>query len=215
MKVITNIFILFLIWLICSADGCNDNVHFAEMRSQQQIETTRDSLKQVFEADSPGENLLQAYEATAKQKLTDFADYIKIASDSSINMTFRIQAGEMAGKLFNNRGADITCWNKVYPVGRTKSIDSLLNNCLANRMDFYIIPSQLKINSSLKRIDDSLYQGKLSFYPRQINFMKKEIPEKADKMLIAEFYVIKRAKHFGNEELSIWNVCLGDIKTTL
>ena len=215
MKRISNIFSFLLIWLLCSADGCNDGATMAEGSEERQISTMKDSVRAVFEAETPGDNLLKAYEETAKQKLIDFADYLKIVSDSSVNNVFRAQAAEMARKIFISGSADITYWNRYSSASGRITVDSLLGNSLSNMMTSYIQPVQVIIQKSLKMENDTVYEGNLSFYPQRNFFIKNDSSEAGNEMLVIDIYTFRKLKPFGKEILSVWEVCLGDIKTAV
>jgi len=211
MKWITNILSFLIIWFLCSSDGCNDSTTTAERMEERQISTMKDSVRAVFEVETPGYNLLRAYEETAKQKLIDFADYLKIASDSSMNNVFRTQAAEMAGKIFISGSADITYWaNSSASVKIT--VDSLLGNSLSNRITSYIQPVQINIQKSLKMKNDTVFEGNLSFHPLRNLFIKDDSLKTKNEMLVIDIYVVRKLKPFGKEILSVWEVCLGDIK---
>jgi hypothetical protein len=215
MKWISNIFSFLLIWLLCSADGCNDGTYVAERREEKQISTLKDSVSAVFEAGTPGDNLLKAYEETAKQKLIDFADYLKIASDSSVNNIFRAQAAEMAGKIFVSGSSDITYWNKHSSASGRIRVDSLLKNSLLNTMTSFIQPVQIIIQQSLKMKNDTVYEGKLSFHPQRNLFSKNDSSEPGNDILLIDIYAVRKLKSFGTKTLSIWEVCLGDINIVI
>jgi hypothetical protein len=215
MKWISNIFSFLLIWLICNANGCNDGENIAERREESQISIMKDSVRAVFEAGTPGDNLLKAYEETAKQRLIDFADYLKIVSDSSVNNVFRAQAAEMARKIFISGSTDITDWNRYTSASGRITVDSLLSNSLSNRIATYIQPVQISIQKSLKIKNDTLYEGNLSFYPQRNFFEKNDFSETGKEMLVIDIYAVRKLKSFGKENLSLWEVCLGDIKIAL
>lgn len=202
---------LLLIWLICSADGCNENASMMERIEENQIASIKDTIRDVFETGFPDEQLLRAYEESAKQRLADFADYLKISSDSSVDIIFRKQAAEMAGRLFKSTSADVTLWERSPESGKM-SIDSLLKVSLGGRFNSYLIPVQKGIYESLKMKNDSVYRGSISFYPQRNFFIKNDSPETGKNPLIIEVYALKKVKHFGKESLTVWEVLLGDIR---
>jgi hypothetical protein len=212
MKWFGNIFFLLLIWFICSAKGCNENAINSELMAERRISAEKDSIRQVFEVANPGEKLLTAYGETAIQKLIDFADYLKIASDSSNDKAFRLKATEMAGKLFLSQRSSVSEWSKLYPQQGIKTTDSLFMKCLANQMSLWIQPVQIVVNKSLTLKNDSVYEGDLSFYPQLLTFEKQNLPVKISELLAVDFYALKKVKHFGKESLTVWEVRLGDIK---
>jgi hypothetical protein len=206
------IFSISLIWLICSADGCDDGATMAERSEERQIASMKDSIREVFEVISPDDRLLRAYEATAKQKLIDFSDYIKIASDTSVNIVFRTQAAEMAGKLFKSGSTVVEKWNNGNAGHGVETVDSLLGKSIAIRINSYIQPVQITVQNPLKMKNDSVYQGNLAFYPQRNFFVKNDSPLASNELLIIDVYAVKKVKHFGKESLSVWEVFLGDLK---
>lgn len=213
MKRTINILILIIIYLVCCARSCTDDGNTQELREEKLLTSSIDSVKKAFEVFSPGDQLLRTYERTAKQKLNDFADYLKIASDSSIDKTFRQQAAKMAGKLFISRGVEISNWNKVHAGTDLKTIEQLLGKSVSHGISYWIKPCQIKVNKSFTMKNDTTYTGSLSFYQQLISYDNQSTPENITGMLVIDIYAIKRVKSFGKENFSIWEVYLGDIKT--
>jgi hypothetical protein len=212
MRRVVYIFILTLIYLMCSSKGCTDDGNLNEIREDKIIVASKDSILHAFEFDTPGYKLLRAYEATAIQKLTDFADYLKISSDSSLNKTFRIQASEMAGRLFISLDADTHNWNKIHPEPEPKPLTELLKKSLLNKNIGWIRPAQIKIETPLTLKNDSTCSGTLSFYQQYIPFDSAKPLETGSGMCIIDIYALKKLKSFGKESLTIWEVYLGNIR---
>ena len=213
MKWIGNITALIVIFLFCSADGCTENSNMAEVIAEKRIMESKDSIRHAFEVNLPDTRSLSAYEETVKQKLLDFADHLKIASDSSLDMAFRQKAAEMSRKLFLSEGADIAAWNKAYNQDDIESVKQLNDRSLASGMSFWIKPNMISIKKPLTIENDTLFIGCLSFSQLRISYDQGSSPEIISGMLNADIYLIKRVKYFGAESLSIWEVFLGDIKT--
>lgn len=211
MRWVNYILSLLIVWLVCSADGCNENAGMMERIEENQIASIKDTIRDVFEAGFPDDHLLRAYEESAKHRLADFADYLKISSDSSVDIVFRKHAAEMAGKLFKSASADVSLWDSSPQSGRI-SIDSLIKTSLAGCINSFIIPVETIINSPLKMKNDSVYQGSISFYPQRNQYTKNDSPETGKSPLVIEVYALKKVKHFGKESLTVWEVFLGDIK---
>jgi hypothetical protein len=211
MKWITNIFILILIYLICSARSCNEDGNMKELNEEKLLSASKDSIKKVFEVDSPTDQLLVAYEATAKQKLTDFADYLKITSDSSMDIRFRQQAVEMAVNLFVSREIDTRNWSKAYPEPNLYNLEQLLERSLSQGMSCWFKPLQINVKAPLTLENDSTFTGALSFCQQCLPFDKPNLPGSISSMLVIDIYALKKVKSFGKEHLRIWEVYLGDI----
>ncbi|TAL72191.1 MAG: hypothetical protein EPN88_05105 [Bacteroidetes bacterium] len=211
MKQITRILILIIIYFVCGARSCTDESNMKELREEKLLAASIDSVKKAFEVYSPADQLLRTYEGTAKLKLNDFADYLKIASDSSIDIIFRQQAAEMAGNLFISGKAVTQNWGN-YSESNTKTLDKLLEKSLAGGMPFWTKPGKINIYKPLFRENDSIYIGSLSFCQNCIPFDTSRSLEISLKALLIDIYAIKKLKSFGKENLSIWEVYLGDIE---
>lgn len=211
MKWIGNIFILTLIWIICGARSCSNESNIKEPQEKKLLSASKDSIKQAFEVDSPNDQLLKAYEATGMQKLTDFADYLKIACDSSLDIKFRQQAAEMAAKLFVPGEIDTRNWSKVFHEYNLNTLDRLLIESMKKGLPCRVQPDQVKVIRPLIRKNDSTFKGRLSFDYECIPFGKPIRTENLSGRLEIDIYALKKVKSFGQEQLRVWNVYLGNI----
>ena len=134
-----------------------------QQRSKVLLSASKDSIKQVSEIDSPSDQNLKGYETTAILKLHDFADYLKIASDSSMDLTFRKQAAEMAAKLFIPGEIDTRNWSKIYNEQDLNTLDKLLEKSLKQGRSCWIQPDQINVLKPLTQKNDSTFKGRLSF----------------------------------------------------
>jgi len=210
MKRIINIFLLALIWILCGAPNCNDGGSARERYEKNLVEKSMDSLKKAFEFDIPDARQLKAYEETACQKLADFADYLKIASDSTKDMVFRKQAAEMAGKLFISRDIDTRNWSKAYHVIDLNTLEQLLAKSLSQGMSCWLQPVQIVVSPPLKQENDSTFKGKLSFYQQIMPYTNLDQRVANPGKLEIDFYALRKVKPFGETKLKVWEVYLGD-----
>ncbi len=176
------------------------------------LAASRDSIRKVFEVYHPDEDLLRAYEETARQKLSDFADYLKIISDTSLNIIFREHAAEMANRLFENVDADIRHWAETYSENDISTLKELLAKSLSEGLTFWIQPEQINVAEPLTARNDSTYSGKLSFYQKCIPFDVRKPTQPILPMKSINIHVIKKIKSFGDESLIVWEVYLGNFK---
>jgi len=211
MKRKNHLFVLLLIYLICSAKSCTDDENAAKLNEKQLISAAKDSIKQVIQVDFPSDQLLRAYEATAKQKLTDFADYLNIASDTSMDAGFRQQASKMAGKLFISREVGLGKWGRSYSGTNIHTLDQLLKECLSGGLPSQFRPDKMEIETLMKQVNDSTFRGNLSFYPASDNSVKMNISSASSSRMVMDIYALKKVKSFGKEKVAVWNVFLGDI----
>jgi hypothetical protein len=211
MKWIGNIFILTLIWIVCGARSCNENDNLKEQREKNLLSASRDSIKQLSEIDSPTDPNIKGFETTAILKLQDFADYLKIVSDSSMDLTFRKQASEMTERLFIPGENDTRNLSKVYQRQDLTTFNKLLENLLEKGSSYWIQPDQIKVLKPLIKENDSSFKGRLSFNYNTIPFGKPNIAQGKSGKLKIDISVIKKTKAFGKEQFRIWEVYLGDI----
>ena len=91
---------LLFAFILFSAKRCDDDGEENRRLEEAEMKEVIDSVRNEFKADYLREESLFAYEQKAKQKLRDFADYMNIAHDSSLDSAFRTQAEIMTYDLF-------------------------------------------------------------------------------------------------------------------
>jgi hypothetical protein len=174
------------------------------------LAASKDSIRKVFEVDHPEEDLLGAYEETARQKLSDFADYLKIVSDTTMNIKFREQAAEMVKRLFVNGGTRVGVWAKAYSYNDISTLDELTSKGLSKGFHLWIQPENIKVDAPLAARNDSICTGRLSFYQNCLPFDSLKSPSKNSQMVSVDIFIIKRIKSFGDEKLNVWELYLGN-----
>jgi len=210
MKRVSNILILILIYFICGSRTCSEESSMKEVNEENSLIASKDSIRKAFEVDPLSNDLLRGYEETAKQKLSDYADYMKIVSDVSLDMTFRHQAGEMVKRLFVSGDIDTRNWNKQYSQTEPSSLNELLEKSLLQGIPNWVQPEQISVLKPLTAGNDSTYTGKLSFYQKFIPFDIQKSQVTVSEMSGVDIYVIKKVKSFGSESLIMWEVNLGN-----
>jgi hypothetical protein len=211
MNRISSILILIMIWLACSSRTCTEDRNMNDKTDADALSASKDSIRKAFEVDRPGDDLIRAYEVAAKQKLSDFADYLKIVSDTSLNQKFREQAAEMVKRLFVNGDTDVRNWATVYSENNISTLNELLAKGLSKGFSLWIQPDMINLEAPLTARDDSTYTGRLSFYQRCLPFDIRKSASQLSKMASIEIYVIRKVKSFGNESLNVWEVYLGSM----
>ncbi len=204
------IFLIIAVLLVIGAPSCGDE-QADKNREESILRASRDSIRDVFETDYLTETTLMAYEAVAKQKLSDFTDYFKIMTEPSLDMSFRIKASEMIKSIFLSDHSNV----QIISINEsTKKLDVLtLINCgLENKLSTSSFTfDSIRIHEPLHRISDDTYSGSLGFAQ---NFTDSVQPEQIIKSecRIADIFVLKEEKDFGSDTLKIWTVRLGEIR---
>lgn len=183
-----------------------------EQNEQKRLEILKEDVRNAFEADSVSDEFVRAYEETARQKLIDFADYMKITSDTSLDKNFRQQAGIMASRLFISGSVNIAGWSRIYSIPGLSTPDQLREKILSLGMIYWVQPFQIEINKPLTRLNDSVMAGSLSFYQSKIPFNNQLPADTNNKVLLIDIYNVKKVKIFDKEQLRIWEVLLGDVE---
>jgi hypothetical protein len=205
------ILILIMMWLLCSSRTCTEDRNLSAVNESKAMSATKDSIRMAFAAGHPDEDLLRAYEETARLKLTDFADYLKIVSDTSLNIKFREQAAEMVRRLFVNGDTKVRNWAKAYSENDIPTLNELLAKGLSKGFTLWIQPEQVHVSAPLAVRDDSTYTGRLSCNQKCMFFNVMKSPSPISQITYIDFYLIKRVKSFGDESMIVWDVYLGNI----
>jgi hypothetical protein len=203
--------ILMLIWFFSGARSCTDDGNIRLQNEEQLLSESRDSIRQAFEVETPDDKLLRAFETIAKQKLIDLTDYLKIASDSSLDTIFRIQAIEMAGNLFIYSRVDTMKHDKANLLTKLRILNKLTGKDLFSVMPCTADPDQIILKTPLTLKNDSTFTGRLSYYQKCNPSYNTDLQETLVKTVSVDFYALKVVKSFGKERFHLWEVYLGDI----
>jgi hypothetical protein len=210
MKKTLHFFMLITIYLICGARGC-DNDHSRPNADMDPISASRDSILKMIEFDIPDAENLKSHEQNAIQKLIDFTDYMKVITDTKIELQFRQQASDMARKLFVSNQIVIQNWDYLNENSKNDTLNQFINNRLQEGTLYWIEPEAIKIEKSLSQKNDSSFRGQLSINKKRFPFGKQLLLEKFTDKNLVDFYLLRRGKTFGKENIKVWEVLLGDI----
>jgi hypothetical protein len=206
------ILILIILYLVCSARTCNEDEDIIAKREEQDIMNLVDSVKHVFMSDSLSDILLKAYEITATEKLNDFADYMKIISDTSLDLRFRQHASGLVRNLFISDEIELPNLGKAYPEKDIKTLEQLLSYSSSEGIPYWIRPIQIDINKPFRFLNDSTFKGSLSFKYLRLSTISQDTLDISSGKIFIEIYLMKKTRSFGKEQLRVWEVYLGGIK---
>jgi len=176
-----------LAFILFSAKSCEDTEENRRLEEVALMETI-DSVKDEFGAEYLNEESLFAFEQKAKQKLRDYADYLNIANDSSLDSAFRIQAATMTDELFYSRNVPV----------------------ITKHSTFSIFIDSIHVIEPLHRSASSEYQGVLGFRLELREYAAGDTVITGPAWKIIDMVAAKTTSRFGNDSLSIWKVFLGD-----
>ncbi len=206
MRIYLVIFFGILAYLLLGSRSCGPDNGEDSVSARAKLEQTKDSIRSGFESAELSPETLKAFEMSACRKLNDFADYFRIYSDQSVEITFRNQARQMINDLFADSMIIIN--RKITEAGKQEnmSLTDFLDLQVAER-EFTGEPvfDSIFVSRHLTRTGESIYSGSLSFV-RTIN-VHAPVGQEGCRL-----YAMKKNKCFGNDTLTIWSVFLGEIK---
>jgi hypothetical protein len=202
---------IILVLLVIYAPSCVDEQAITD-REEAILNETRNEIRAEFETDYLTGASLFAYETTAKQKLSDFADYLQILADTSLNMSFREKAGEMIKNTFLSENVSLQLTRQKYKPAGEQNVRQLIKNGLENKLSLPLFSfDSIVVDKPLHRTGNQSYAGTLTFSQ---NFTLRGQPEQIVNSISrsADVYLIKEDKIFGADTLKIWGVRLGEIR---
>jgi len=211
MKWVKYIWILLMIYIVCSARTCNENEEASEKQKEQYTMNLLNSVKQVFTSDSLSDHLLRAYEITSAEKLIDFADYMRIISDTTLDLRFRQHAAELVKELFVSDEIELYGWSKSYPEPGLNILNNLISYSLSKGVSFWNQPMQINFIRPFTSINDSTFTGDLSFNYKSLSLSGQDTSELVTGRLVIDVYLMKKTKTFGKDRFPVWDVYLGDM----
>jgi hypothetical protein len=203
--------ILIIIYLACSARTCTEDEKSNTSNNENYISNLKNDLKVVFTSDSLSEQYLRAFEITASDMLNDFADYLKIVSDTNLDQRFRHKSAELVRNLFVSDKIILSKWSKNYPEAGLSTLDKLLEYLLSEGTPVSIEPVEIRSIVPLAFKNDSIRTGMLMCNLEYFSLNKKDTSKIPDRDIYVNIYLIKRVRYFGKEEIKVWEVYLGDI----
>jgi len=211
MKWVKYIWILLMIYIVCSARTCSESEEPTQEQKEQYTMNLMNSVKHVFTSDSLSDHFLRAYEITAMEKLTDFADYMKIISDTTLELKFRQHAAEMVRNLFISDEIELFGWSRSYHASGLNILEHLISSCLSEGFSLWNKPMQITIMEPFNNLNDSTFTGKLSFNYKSLSLNNQDTAVTPSGRLAIDIYLLKKIRSFGNDRFRVWEVYLGDM----
>ncbi len=195
-------------FIIC-APSCKDEQALLS-HEEAFLNETRNEIRAEFETEYLTEASLLAYEKTAKQKLSDFYDYLHIMTDTSLDLSFRAKAAEMIKNSFLSENVSIQLASSIEDNFKELNVHLLVKNGLENKLSLpHSEIDSIVVSESLHLVGESGYSGTLRFLQ---NFHSPSRPGQMSNMVskTADIYLIKENKVFGDDTMRVWNLRLGE-----
>ena len=159
-----------------------------------------------LQEDSLYKEKLEIFEQRAMQKAEDFAGYLEIISDTSVDEAFRKQAMEMALKQFSSPKNIITGLTDTVSKANTIHIDDFVRSVRNNNYGVFKIRIINTLSGNgINKPTDNNYRG---YFILNAGIVRETIYKQQWHVN----YEIKRvSKDFGGELKEVWEVYLSDI----
>lgn len=199
MKSTTNLFgILLLIGMAACATSHRER---AIENESAEASIMSGELEAQFTTDYVSEDLLDALEVRAQQKLLDFADYVTLIGNSTIDSTFRQQAQEQAHHLFIHPETTVRLEKEAL------SLKDFFSAIQQGEESLNYTVKNVEVAQPLQQESDQKYTGSLTFFqPATIELSEVTYQR------VVKIWVKKVDKQFGSEQKQVWEVFLGNIK---
>ena len=207
------IFGILIIYLVCGAPSCNDKKQGSAEQEQNSLKASIDSLRESFGSGHLSAVSLEAFEVSASQKLPEFADYLCILGDTSLNSSFKDKAREMIRELFLSEDVKFPVTNGARLKERELTLKQILSDKVKPAVLSYdLVLDSVRIGKHFQRTDDTTYTGMLNFTLRYTG-----APPSVENMTrftgnTMDIFILKRNRIFGKDTLRVWKVCLGNMK---
>lgn len=175
--------------IVFSAKRCAEDPASGSRFDETDWLEARDSISRISASEILDTDALMAYEGQACQKVQDFFDYLRIASEDTLDPVFRTQADSLIPTLFIP--GTVPSLKQVVPAG--------------------LWPDSIRIADLLHRSGPAAYRGTVSFWQCNTD------PAGEGTILVPryrriDFFVVRTPLQAGGDTLRTWRVLLGEMK---
>lgn len=207
MKQLINTLILFAVFCLFGAPSCSDEGS-GNSRIDKYLTEQRDTVINQFQRTPETEIDLAGYSRAAIQKVYDFADYLNIVADCTLEKEFRIQAAAMIRKLFEDGKTEIEIAASEENPARF-TVDSLLRSVRLDKLDVRQVSfSEVGIQRPFMEAAQGIYVAQILL--RQDSWFQNHSQHSC--LAEADIILKREIKSFGKESFSVWTVKLGEIR---
>ncbi|MGK7393436.1 MAG: hypothetical protein ACNS62_02650 [Candidatus Cyclobacteriaceae bacterium M3_2C_046] len=191
MKNFNKSFIL-IVWIGVSCASMNKEDNYLAEDTVQARKITSAAIESQFISNHLTSKNLDAFELRAIQKLEDFNDYLAILTHPQYDQELKLNAMQQASSLFLHPGIDVN-------FSGISSLEHFLKTTLEHSSETPLLDiSEIKVKEKLTPHSDLTYQGLITFRENQ--------QDKTARMILK-----KTPKQFGQENLQVWEIFLGEI----
>jgi hypothetical protein len=206
------IFLAFAAYLLLCSKSC-DSGHKDDAQMQKtRLTKTKALIRAEAESETLSDQSLRAYEVKAKQKLVDFADYLSIYYDKSLDQAMKDQARLMIADLFPSEDIILSPIIKGGKMAGKFTLGELLSeDYLPEYPSTKILIDSMAVCEPLKYAGESVYTGAITFYYRVKSVSGNDTLVSEKVKMETEILAKRINKSFGADTLKVWSVFLGNI----
>jgi len=199
-----------ILFMFLKAEKCSEQNENAAQ--DMLVNQMKKEIKSQFDADFLSEASLHEHGKAAKQKLADFADYLRILADSSLLRPYREKAGEMISNLFMSDTVRIKIISGHGRKDHEYSIGQLVQSGLQNELFISrILFDSVQVSRPFTPTGPDSYSAVLSFTEKILDRRDSTAAEASISRQINAL-ITREYKIFASDTLSVWVLHLGKIE---
>jgi len=211
MKRIIKLSVIILIYVLLCGKSCDDDSENT-FNQEMEVEIEKENIREEFEVDWLSEGSQYAAEISAIQKLKDFADYLNIYADHSLDPIFRNRAGEMIRDMFTSDNVSLSFVPLDPESHELLTLKDLLDQ--VNFADVFLMElsfDSIWLLDPLQKTNPNLYEGRIGCFQKTLVISPNDTISRIEAITI-DVIVSRKEKIFGRDTLNVWGVHLGDMK---
>jgi hypothetical protein len=206
------IFLAFAAYLLLCSKSCDSGQKDDAQMQKTRLTKTRALIRAEAESETLSDQSLRAYEANARQKLNDFADYLSFYYNKNLDSAMRDQAKFMILSLFESEEVRIQpFFPEMGKTGMVKLSEIFGDEYLPENTSTKILIDSMAVCEPLKYTGESVYTGTITFYCRVKSVSGNDTLVSERVKMEAEILAKRINKSFGADTLKVWSVFLGNI----
>ncbi len=189
--------------------SCANKVSTEDMAEAPAMETDA-LLAQEFTANDLDPGQLDVFEIRARQKIKDLLNYTAIISDPDLDKAMRKQAMDMSLQCFISNNAPMSSLTEPRGTIARKYYRKLYQS---EGPKVETQAEEVRITNKLQYSDEGGYRGKLTFMLiTKITLADSVVSSRSEREVT--FWVKKIPKAFGDDNRRVWEVLIGEMRTT-
>jgi hypothetical protein len=210
MKRLLNILFVLCLYLILCSKSCSDDTGQV-LKQEEEVSAAKDSIRSEFEAGYLSEEARFASEIKAVQELKDFADYIKIYTNNSVDSLFREKAREMIRNIFISDDARLSFGIVKNKKVKSFTLGKFLEKGFREVTSADVVFDSITVWQPLQKTGTESYTGALRGSQKVTFYAGKDTIAFLPGVITVEMFATRTVKIFGTDTMHVWSVSLGNM----